>query len=302
MSILDKIKKNSTIGLTSTISESTVLLDKFEIPTSIPAMNIALSGSLKGGITGGTTIFAGESKRFKSMYSLFLVSEYMKSFPESVCIFYDSEFGTPLSYFEKMGIDLDRVVHCPITDIDQLKHDIVVQLTELERKDRVVVMIDSIGNLASKKELDDSIEGKSAADFTRAKTLKAMFRQITPILAVKDIPLIAINHTYKEIGMFPKDIQSGGCLEGGTKIIMSDGSTKAIEDVKVGDMVKTLGGENEVYAVWDPETLDEGEPECYRVTFEDGNSYTCSANHRYKIGEEWVKAKDLVENDDVVAI
>jgi hypothetical protein len=33
---------------------------------------------------------------------------------------------------------------------------------------------------------------------------------ITPHLNLKDIPLVAVNHTYKEIGLFPKDIVSGG--------------------------------------------------------------------------------------------
>jgi hypothetical protein len=48
------------------------------------------------------------------------------------------------------------------------------------------------------------------ADMTRAKALKGLFRMCTPYLTMKDIPMLAINHTYKEIGLFPKDIVSGG--------------------------------------------------------------------------------------------
>jgi len=33
---------------------------------------------------------------------------------------------------------------------------------------------------------------------------------ITPHLSLKDIPMAVINHTYKEITMYPKDIVSGG--------------------------------------------------------------------------------------------
>jgi hypothetical protein len=33
---------------------------------------------------------------------------------------------------------------------------------------------------------------------------------ITPHLSLKDIPMIVINHTYKEIGLYPKDIVGGG--------------------------------------------------------------------------------------------
>jgi hypothetical protein len=33
---------------------------------------------------------------------------------------------------------------------------------------------------------------------------------VTPHLTMKDIPMVVVNHTYKEIGMFPKDIVGGG--------------------------------------------------------------------------------------------
>jgi hypothetical protein len=71
-------------------------------------------------------------------------------------------------------------------------------------------VIDSIGNLASKKEVEDALEEKSVADMSRAKQLKSLFRMITPHLSLKDIPMVVINHTYKEIGLYPKDIVGGG--------------------------------------------------------------------------------------------
>jgi len=125
-------------------------------------------------------------------------------------LFYDSEFGSPQSYFESYGIDTGRVLHTPIADVEQLKFDLVSQLEELDRDDKVVVVIDSVGNLASKKELEDALNEKSVADMSRAKALKGLFRMVTPYLTMKNIPLLAINHTYKEIGMFPKDVVSGG--------------------------------------------------------------------------------------------
>jgi hypothetical protein len=84
------------------------------------------------------------------------------------------------------------------------------QVNELERKDRVMIVVDSVGNLASKKEVDDALDGKSVADMTRAKQMKSLFRMITPHLTIKDIPMVVVNHTYMEIGMFPKAIVSGG--------------------------------------------------------------------------------------------
>ena len=84
------------------------------------------------------------------------------------------------------------------------------QLEELDRDDDVIVVIDSIGNLASKKELEDTFNEKSVADMSRAKSLKGLFRMTTPYLKMKNIPLVAVNHTYKEIGLFPKDVVGGG--------------------------------------------------------------------------------------------
>jgi hypothetical protein len=105
---------------------------------------------------------------------------------------------------------MDNVLHTPITDVEQLKHDIMNQLQSIEKGDRVIIILDSIGNLASKKEVDDATEGKSVADMSRAKQIKSLFRMITPHLTLKDIPMVVVNHTYKEIGMFPKDIVGGG--------------------------------------------------------------------------------------------
>jgi hypothetical protein len=84
------------------------------------------------------------------------------------------------------------------------------QLQNVERGDHLIIVIDSIGNLASKKEVDDALEGKSTADMTRAKQMKSLFRMVTPHLNLKDIPLVVVNHTYMEIGLFPKAIVGGG--------------------------------------------------------------------------------------------
>jgi len=158
-------------------------------------------------------MWAGPSKHFKTMFSLIMAKSYMDKYPDAAMLFYDSEFGTPIDYFKTLGIDMDRVVHTPITDVEQLKFDIMQQLDGKEgitRGDRVIIVIDSIGNLASKKEVEDAMEGKSVADMSRAKQIKSLFRMVTPHLTMKDIPMVVVNHTYKEIGLYPKDIVGGG--------------------------------------------------------------------------------------------
>ena len=139
-----------------------------------------------------------------------MAAAYLKKHKDAVLLFYDSEFGSPQAYFEQYEIDTSRVLHTPITNVEELKFDLIGQLENIERKDKVVIMIDSVGNLASKKELEDAINEKSVADMSRAKALKGLFRMTTPYLNMRDIPLIAVNHTYMEIGLFPKAVVSGG--------------------------------------------------------------------------------------------
>ena len=210
MSVMDKLRKQSKIKDTAVLQDSKFFQEVDMVPTDVPMINVALSGSTEGGVTPGLTILAGPSKHFKTSFALLMASAYLEKRPDSVLLFYDSEFGSPQSYFEQFGIDTNRVLHCPIKDVEELKFDIINQLENLDATDDVIVVIDSVGNLASKKELEDAMNEKSVADMSRAKAFKSLFRMVTPYLNMKKIPLIAINHTYKEIGLFPKDVVSGG--------------------------------------------------------------------------------------------
>ena len=210
MGVMDKLKKNSKVKDTAVLSDSVLFAEKDIISTDVPMVNVALSGDIDGGLTSGLTVLAGPSKHFKTSFALLMGAAYLKQYDDAVMLFYDSEFGSPQKYFESFGIDTERVLHTPITDVEQLKFDLVGQLENIERGDKVVIVIDSIGNLASKKELEDALNEKSVADMSRAKALKGLFRMVTPYLTMKNIPLLAVNHTYQEIGLFPKAVVSGG--------------------------------------------------------------------------------------------
>jgi RecA/RadA recombinase len=210
MSLKDRLIKNSTIKLTSTLSESKIYNQKKVIQTRVPMINVAFSGKVNGGVTSGLTIFAGPSKHFKTGFTLLTAKAFLEAYPEGIILFYDSEFGSPDSYFASLGVDPDRVVHTPITNIEELKFDIMAQLDNIERGDEVLIMIDSVGNLASKKEVEDALKQNTAADMTRAKQLKSLFRMVTPHLTIKNIPMIVVNHTYQTQEMYSKAVVSGG--------------------------------------------------------------------------------------------
>jgi hypothetical protein len=155
-------------------------------------------------------MIAGPSKHFKTGFALLMIKSFLDKHEDGVIMFLDSEFGSPQGYFAAYGIDLERVIHIPITDVEMAKHELVTQLQMLQKTDHVMIVMDSIGNLASAKEIEDALKGESKADFTRAKALKSLFRMITPHLTIKGITLVAINHSYKTIEMYSKDQVGGG--------------------------------------------------------------------------------------------
>lgn len=305
MSLKDNLRarliKTSTVKETATVKLSKIIGKKDVITTEVPMINAALSGSIYGGFTPGLTVLAGPSKHFKTGFSLLMIQAFLRKYPEGIVLFYDSEFGTPQEYFESFNIDVDSVVHTPVTDIEQLKFDIMTQLADLNRTDQIMIVIDSIGNIASKKEVQDALDGKSVADMTRAKQLKSLFRMVTPHLTLKDIPMIAINHTYQTQEMFSKAVVSGGCVAAGTEIQTPNGF-KSVEDFNVGDRVITLSGDQLVTHVWNPDTLEDGLPDCYEIIFEDGYSVIVSDKHKFLIEGTWVEAKDLVIGLDCTVV
>jgi RecA/RadA recombinase len=301
--LLEKMKKSSTIKRSDILSQSDIPTDKAKeyTQTEVPFMNVALSGEFDGGVRSGLTVLAGPSKHFKTLFALVMASAFQKKYKDGIVLFYDSEFGSPPAYFTSLSLDTSRIFYTPITDIEELKIDIMNQLKELKKTDKVFIVIDSIGNLASKKEIDDAVDGKTVTDMSRAKAMKSLWRMVTPHLTLKDIPVIAINHTYQTMELYSKPVVSGGCIAAGTLVHSADG-LKAIEDFMIGDEVVTLDGLRKVTQVWNPETLDDGEPEAFEVVFDDGYKVICSDEHKFLVDGRWIEAKNLTPNMEVSAV
>lgn len=209
-SLLEKLQNSGSIKGASVLSESAFFNAKDVIPTDLPILNIAFSGSVDGGMVPGLTILAGLSKSFKTLLGLYCMKAYFNKYPDAIALLYDSEFGITPEYLETNGIDPTRVLHIPIEHVEQLKFDVVKRLEQIKRGDHVFILVDSLGSLASKKEVDDANDEKSVADMSRAKAIRSLLRIITPHLTMKDLPCIVINHVYQEIGMFPKTVIPGG--------------------------------------------------------------------------------------------
>ncbi|MHB8123403.1 MAG: hypothetical protein ACYDG4_14750 [Desulfuromonadaceae bacterium] len=295
------LKAGSTSGA-SLLSESSIFAEKNPVTTQLPILNIAFSGEVDGGLVAGLTIFAGESKTFKSALSLYCMKAYLDKYSDSFAVFYDSEFGITKEYLDTFGIDASRVIHIPVEHVEQLKFDMVKKLDEIKKGDHVFFLVDSIGQISSKKEVEDAVDEKSVADMSRAKAIRSLMRLVTIQLAKKELPCIMINHVYKTMEMFSKTVIPGGCLGKDTLITMYDGSLKPIQDIAVNDMVKTLEGPKPVTDIWNPETLVNGTPECFEIEFADGYKVVCSDKHPFLTTRGWVKACDLTGDEDIVSV
>lgn len=179
------------------------------ITTRIPMLNVALSGSTDKGLGYGITVFAGPSKHFKTSYGLELVSAFQEKYPEGVVLYLDSEFGS-VDVLDNFNVDRSRIIHVPVTNLEELTFNTMSVLQELDINDKLFIFCDSIGNLASKKEVEDAINEKSVADLTRSKVLKSYYRMITPLVKLKKVYTYFIAHTYDTMEMFSKKIISGG--------------------------------------------------------------------------------------------
>ena len=265
-SLRDRILKATTLDTTNVLSDSLLFKDKDYITTPVPMVNVALSGKYEGGLLPGLLQLAGPSKHFKTAFGLLLVKSFLTKYPDGIIIFYDSEFGTPESYFQTFAINPENIVHSPILNVEELKFDITAQLKGLTKDDHVMIFVDSIGNLASLKEVEDAESQKSVADMSRAKQIKSVFRIITPHLVLKGIPMVVVNHTYKEIGLFPKDIVGGG-----TGAYLSSNDIWIIGRRQDKDQTtKIIEGFNFIINIEKSRTVREGSKIPITVTFEDG--------------------------------
>ena len=208
--LLKKLKSAGSIKTAEVLSKSSFFNNKEVIKTQLPILNLAFSGSLNGGMTPGLTIFAGQSKSFKTLLGLYCMKAYMDKYPEAIALLYDSEFGITPEYLKSNDIDIERVLHIPIEHIEQLKFDIVKRLEEIQKGDKVFIMVDSLGNLASKKEVEDALDEKSVADMSRAKAIRSLFRIITPHLTMKELPCVVINHIYQTMELYSQVVIPGG--------------------------------------------------------------------------------------------
>ena len=179
-------------------------------------LNAVFSGDLFGGIPNNRTIcLAGDSGTGKTFLLLNMVAKAQQM--GYYVVYYDTEGAVDVDNIQAFGVDPEKFDHQPVSDIAKFRTSITTlckKLMEAKEKGfktpKIFIALDSLGMLATQKEIDDAISGNTAADMTRAKSIRSLFRIITSDLTGLGIPFVFTNHTYASTGMFPTVNLSGG--------------------------------------------------------------------------------------------
>ena len=215
------------------------------IDTGSYAFNALLSGSLHGGIPNNKIMaLAGESATGKTYFALSMCKKFLDDNPDGVILYFDTEQAITSDMVKERGMDPSRVAIFPVATVETFRHQaisIVDKYIETKDSKPVFVVLDSLGMLSTEKEMNDTAEGKSTRDMTRAQVIKATFRVLTLKLGKAGIPLIMTNHTYDVVGAYVpmKEMGGGSGLKyaASTIVYLSKKKDKDGTDV-VGNIIK----------------------------------------------------------------
>jgi len=201
------------------------------IDTGSFLLNAVISGSMfKGFPDNKVSMLAGPSGVGKSFILLTTIARFLQKYSKATVVFFESESAQRKEIMEGFGIDVTRVLFVPITTVQELRTQSLQVLEEYEKvpdkermESKLLLCLDSLGNLSTAKEMEDASSGKEVQDMTRAKLIKSTFRVITLKLGVLGVPFLCTNHIYMSQGsMYPQAVTGGGAgpLYSASSIIM----------------------------------------------------------------------------------
>ena len=246
MSIFDTLAKEAKNDYAQLVSNTSS--DQGFIGTGSYILNAQLSGSIYGGIPNNrVTAIAGEQATGKTFYAIGIASTFLNDHPDGAVFYFDSEAAATPDLFRDRGLDAARVWHFPIDTIEEFRTQMIRILDNLLKtpeKDRkpLLIILDSLGLLASQKELQDAMDDKQVRDMTKSQTIKSVFRIITSKLGKLKIPMIVTNHTYKTMNPYgdPTDMGGGSGLKYAASTIITLTKSKEKDSSKeiIGNIIK----------------------------------------------------------------
>ncbi len=186
------------------------------VDTGSYVFNALVSGSLFGGIPSNKiTAIAGESGTGKTFFCLSVVRNFLNINSDAGVIYFETESAISKQMIESRGIDSKRMVIFPVDTIEEFRTQavrIIDKYMEQPKEERKPLMfvLDSLGMLATNKEVEDASNDKNVRDMTKAQLVKSVFRILTLKLGKANIPMLVTNHTYDVVGSYVPTKEMGG--------------------------------------------------------------------------------------------
>ena len=216
------------------------------VDTGSYSLNALASGSIYGGIPNlGVTVLAGQYAVGKTYFCVDIIKNFLEKHTNGACFYFETEGAITKDIFKSRGIKLNQVAVIPVTTVQEFRTQMVKLLGKyMEEKEKnrrpIIMVLDSLGNLSTTKEIEDIASGSDKQDMTRARLIKGTFRVINLALAKAKVPLIVTNHTYEKIGLFAGRTMGGGSgtfFAGSTIIFLSRGKEKDSNKDVIGNIV-----------------------------------------------------------------
>ena len=184
------------------------------IDTGSYIFNALVSGSIYGGVPSNKiTAIAGESSTGKTFFCLGIVQHFLDSNPDAGVIYFESESAISKQMIVDRGIAADRMMIVPVATIEEFRTQscrILDKYMEQDEKKPLMFVLDSLGMLASNKEVEDVANDKNVRDMTKSQLIKGAFRVLTLKLGKANVPMLVTNHTYDVIGSYVPTKEMGG--------------------------------------------------------------------------------------------
>ena len=237
---LIKVSENDVASVVSSgiIGDCSTFVD-----TGSFALNALLSGSLYGGVPSNKiTCFAGSESVGKTFLALSIANNFLEKDKKNIILYFESEGALTSDIIKERGLDPDRCVVLPVATIEEFRTQCIKLINGIDKETKVMMFLDSLGNLSTRKEMEDSASGSDKRDMTRAPMIRGTFRTLSLKLSQHNIPLIVTNHTYDKVGsMFPsKEISGGGGIKYAASVIVTLGRRKFKDGTDViGNVIKS---------------------------------------------------------------
>ena len=236
--VLDKLKGKKT----------NITLDQLKdckfISTGCYALNKIITGEYDKGLPIGYIVqLQGNSSTGKTLFATTILQAAQKAGCYTKLL--DAENTYSKKFASKLGLDPDKLLYSTPFTLEDAFEDVkntIKDIRELDKKNPIVLVIDSVAVLSTKDELEKEIKDITPMDGAiRAKLFGTLLKKINPLLKDNDATLVVINQIRSKVGVMfgnPDTTAAGGrSLEFFLAVDLQTVSNKTTDVIKDDDKI-----------------------------------------------------------------